>query len=319
MKCASPVSNWHLAARGGVPRFDGRDESADLEQGRQVEIEEGGYLLYDSTPSPLTTQKTLRRSRHRRHRRAANHRMYQQGLEGTIPRERQLLKNVDLSGCACRHCSVSGPGVHRGTDPRKVQRQRQAHRSANMKARRTWPFATAEKENLAGKCRVGLIERHADSALATASSSPVTMQRQRSARSMVVPPSAPGIRSRHPLRPGRSLHGAILQGRIRVDPVNQGTNKFAIVQAEDEIAAIGMVLGARTGTARAPLPRPPAPAFHLMQEFFGLAYLRRSPRRGVRHSAWRPLHRHADAHTTDPTSPCSLLTPAHGDTKHVMI
>ena len=57
---------------------------------------------------------------------------------------------------------------------------------------------------------------------------------------------------------------------LRVDP-ETGEKNFAIVQAEDELAAIGMVIGASWNGARS-FTATSGPGLSLMNEFLGLAY-----------------------------------------------
>src|SRR4026209_787407 len=61
----------------------------------------------------------------------------------------------------------------------------------------------------------------------------------------------------------------------RIDP-ETGKATFAIVQAEDEIASIGMVLGAGWAGARA-MTSTSGPGISLMSEFAGLAYYAEVP------------------------------------------
>src|SRR5260370_24617103 len=63
--------------------------------------------------------------------------------------------------------------------------------------------------------------------------------------------------------------------RYRVDP-QTGERNFAILQAEDELAAVGMVLGASWNGARAFTPTS-GPGISLMNEFVGLAYYAEVP------------------------------------------
>ena len=81
----------------------------------------------------------------------------------------------------------------------------------------------------------------------------------------------------YPITPSTSLAEAFSAHckKFRVDPRDQ-ENKFAIVQAEDEIAAIGMVIGASWNGARA-FTATSGPGISLMQEFFGLAYYAEIP------------------------------------------
>ena len=93
-------------------------------------------------------------------------------------------------------------------------------------------------------------------------------------------------------------------------------NRFAIVQAEDELASIGMVIGAGWNGARA-FTATSGPGISLMQEFLGLAYFAEIPavifdvQRGGP-STGMPTR----------TQQCDLLCCAyasHGDTKHVLL
>jgi 2-oxoglutarate ferredoxin oxidoreductase subunit alpha len=95
-----------------------------------------------------------------------------------------------------------------------------------------------------------------------------------------------------------------------------GKSKFAIVQAEDELASIGMVIGAAWNGARA-FTATSGPGISLMQEFIGLAYFAEIP--AVIFDVQR-----AGPSTGMPTrtQQCDLISCAyasHGDTKHVML
>jgi 2-oxoglutarate ferredoxin oxidoreductase subunit alpha len=100
-----------------------------------------------------------------------------------------------------------------------------------------------------------------------------------------------------------------------VDPAT-GKNKFAILQAEDELASIGMVIGAAWNGARA-FTATSGPGISLMQEFLGLAYFAEIP--AVVFDVQR-----AGPSTGMPTrtqqcdvSFCAYAS--HGDTKHVLL
>src|SRR5271165_2774196 len=81
----------------------------------------------------------------------------------------------------------------------------------------------------------------------------------------------------YPITPSTSLMDAYKAfcERYRTDPVT-GTRNFAVIQAEDELAAIGMVLGAAWNGARAFTPTS-GPGVSLMNEFVGLAYYAEVP------------------------------------------
>lgn len=74
----------------------------------------------------------------------------------------------------------------------------------------------------------------------------------------------------YPITPSTSLIDAIISNRhIRKDP-ETGKNTIAVIQAEDELAAIGMIIGAGWAGARA-MTATSGPGISLMAEFTGLA------------------------------------------------
>ena len=81
----------------------------------------------------------------------------------------------------------------------------------------------------------------------------------------------------YPITPSTSLAEAFERNcaRYRVDKAT-GKKNYAIVQAEDEIAAIGIAVGAGWNGARA-FTATSGPGISLMQEFFGLAYFAEIP------------------------------------------
>ena len=121
----------------------------------------------------------------------------------------------------------------------------------------------------------------------------------------------------YPITPSSSLVEALIGylERHRKDP-ETGRNTFAVVQAEDEIAAIGMVLGANWAGARA-MTATSGPGISLMAEFAGYAYYAEIPAvvwdiQRVGPSTGLPT-RTAQG---DLTLVWSL---SHGDTRHVML
>lgn len=84
------------------------------------------------------------------------------------------------------------------------------------------------------------------------------------------------VTSWYPITPSTSLVDAMMDFRhVRKDP-ETGRDTVAIVQAEDEIAAIGMVIGAGWAGARA-MTATSGPGISLMSEFTGLAYFAEIP------------------------------------------
>ncbi len=121
----------------------------------------------------------------------------------------------------------------------------------------------------------------------------------------------------YPITPSSSLPESLI-GYMRKYRMDKETGKatFAIVQAEDEIAAIGMVIGASWAGARA-MTSTSGPGVSLMSEFAGLAYYAEVP--GVVFDIQR-----VGPSTGLPTRTAQgdLLFTAvnsHGDTRHPML
>src|SRR5204863_4194545 len=120
----------------------------------------------------------------------------------------------------------------------------------------------------------------------------------------------------YPITPSSSLAESVMDyaRRFRMDPTT-GKPTCAIVQAEDELAAAGMVMGAGWAGARA-MTTTSGPGISLMSEFVGLGYYAEVP--GVFFNVQR-----VGPSTGLPTRTAQgdLLTTAilsHGDTQHPM-
>src|SRR3981081_3508866 len=121
----------------------------------------------------------------------------------------------------------------------------------------------------------------------------------------------------YPITPSTSLMDAykMFCDRVRVDP-ETGRKNFAFIQAEDELAAIGMVIGAAWNGTRA-FTATSGPGISLMNEFLGLAYYAEVPAvifdiQRVGPSTGMPT----------PTQQCYLgegAHPPHGNPRHVCL
>ncbi len=81
----------------------------------------------------------------------------------------------------------------------------------------------------------------------------------------------------YPITPATSMPESLTRyAPIYRKPVENGKNTFAIVQAEDELASIGMAIGAGWGGLRS-LTATSGPGISLMSEFIGLAYFAEVP------------------------------------------
>ena len=100
----------------------------------------------------------------------------------------------------------------------------------------------------------------------------------------------------YPITPSSSLPETLI-GYMRKYRMDKETGKatFAIVQAEDEIAALGMVVGAGWAGARA-MTSTSGPGISLMSEFAGLAYYAEMPAVVFDIQRVGPVHGPADAH-----------------------
>ena len=103
----------------------------------------------------------------------------------------------------------------------------------------------------------------------------------------------------YPITPSTSVAEAFEQHANRCASTTiPGQKKFAIIQAEDELAAIGMVIGAAWNGARS-FTATSGPGVSLMSEFLGLAYFAE-----IAAVLWDiqragPFHRHAHAHPAE--------------------
>ncbi len=121
----------------------------------------------------------------------------------------------------------------------------------------------------------------------------------------------------YPITPSTSVPEAFQKycEKFRVDP-NTGRHNFAIVQAEDELASIGMVVGAGWNGARA-FTATSGPGVSLMTEFIGLAYFAEIPVTIVNVQRGGPST--GMPTRTQQSDLLSCAYASHGDTKHVLL
>ncbi len=121
----------------------------------------------------------------------------------------------------------------------------------------------------------------------------------------------------YPITPSSSLAEAFEKycAKLRVDP-ETGKHRYAIVQAEDEIASIGIVTGAGWNGARA-FTATSGPGISLMNEFIGLAYFAEIPvtlvdvQRGGPSTGMPTRTQQSDV--------LFCAHASHGDTNHVLL
>ncbi|HEY8950206.1 MAG TPA: 2-oxoacid:acceptor oxidoreductase subunit alpha [Rhizomicrobium sp.] len=289
--------NW-LGRRGGVDLMVAMNpQTWNKDVG---EIEQGGYLLYDST-KPLTTQKT----RDDITLLGVPLTTLSNQLEDTIPRERQLLKNVIYLGALSSLLGFEASVVEsliKEQFPGKEKLIKLNNRAVEL-------GHNYAEQNLKGVCKLK-VERM------DAVGDRIFIGGNDAAGLGAVYGGAT-VCAWYPITPSTSLAEAFTAHckTFRVDPETK-QNNFAIVQAEDEIAAIGMVIGANWNGARA-FTATSGPGISLMQEFFGLAYYAEVP--AVVFDIQRGGPSTGMPTRTQQSDILLAAYASHGDTKHVLI
>ncbi len=287
----------HLGARGGTDLMVAMNPQTwdkDL-----ASIEPGGYLFYDST-KPLPAAKfrsditvigvPLTAICNR---------------EYTDPRQRQLFKNIIYVGALSALLDMDLTEIEKLVSEQFKGKEKLF--DANVHALhlgRDWALMNID-------CPIGLRLKRSN-----AVGDRVFIEGNSAAALGAVYGGAT-VCAWYPITPSSSLADAFTRhcARLRVDPQSK-KNKVAIVQAEDELASIGIVIGAAWNGARA-FTATSGPGISLMQEFLGLAYFAEIP------SVVFDVQR-AGPSTGMPTrtQQCDIISCAyasHGDTKHVLL
>ena len=121
----------------------------------------------------------------------------------------------------------------------------------------------------------------------------------------------------YPITPSSSLAEAFIKQcqKLRVEPAT-GRSRYAIIQGEDELASVGIAIGAGWNGARA-FTATSGPGISLMTEFIGLAYFAEIPvvlidvQRGGPSTGMPTRTQQSDL--------LSCAYASHGDTKHVLL
>jgi 2-oxoglutarate/2-oxoacid ferredoxin oxidoreductase subunit alpha len=287
----------HLGARGGVDLMVAMNpQTWDKDV---ASIEPGGYLFYDSTkpmpPSKFRDDITVIGVPLT----AICNREY------TDPRQRQLFKNIIYLGALSAMLDMDVAAIEKligeqfkGKDKLIAPNIHALHLGRD--------YATLNLE-----CPIGLRLRKSDGV------GDRIFLEGNSAAALGAVYGGATVCAWYPITPSSSLADAFTRhcGRLRVDPETK-RSKYAIIQAEDELASIGMVVGAAWNGARA-FTATSGPGISLMQEFLGLAYFAEVP--AVVFDVQR-----AGPSTGMPTrtQQCDIISCAyasHGDTKHVLL
>ncbi|OUS15668.1 ferredoxin oxidoreductase [Gammaproteobacteria bacterium 50_400_T64] len=121
----------------------------------------------------------------------------------------------------------------------------------------------------------------------------------------------------YPLTPSTSVIEGFEKyaNRLRIDP-GSGDRRFCVAQAEDELAAIGMVIGASWNGARS-FTATSGPGLSLMSEFLGLAYFAEVP--AVLFDIQRAGPSTGMPTRTQQSDIFAAAYASHGDSKHVLL
>jgi 2-oxoglutarate ferredoxin oxidoreductase subunit alpha len=287
----------HLGARGGIDLMVAMNpQTFDKDV---ASIEPGGYLLYDSTkPIPMARFRDditvigvpLTEICNKTY---------------TDPRQRQLFKNIIYIGALSALIEMDVPAIEKllGEQYKGKEKLLQPNIHA-LHLGRNWAL-----ENL--KCPIGLRLKPAN-----AVGDRIFIEGNSAAALGAVYGGAT-VCAWYPITPSSSLAEAFTRycNRLRIDP-DGNKNKFAIVQAEDELASIGLVIGAAWNGARA-FTATSGPGISLMQEFVGLAYFAEIP--AVIFDVQRAGPSTGMPTRTQQGDLLSCAYASHGDTKHVLL
>jgi 2-oxoglutarate ferredoxin oxidoreductase subunit alpha len=264
-----------------------------------AEIEPGGYLFYDST-------KTLPRSRFREDITVLGIPLTEMcNREYTDARQRQLFKNIMYVGAL-----TALLGIEFGVVEKLIADQYRGKDKligANVNALKLgFDHATA---NL--PCPIGLRVERSDGV------GDKIFINGNDACGLGAVYGGATVAAWYPITPSTSVIEAFSSycRKYRTDPDN-GMARYAIVQAEDELASIGMVIGAAWNGSRA-FTATSGPGISLMQEFFGLAYFAEVP--AVIFDVQRGGPSTGMPTRTQQSDLISCAYASHGDTKHVML
>jgi 2-oxoglutarate/2-oxoacid ferredoxin oxidoreductase subunit alpha len=287
----------YLGARGGVDLMVAMNpQTWDKDV---ASIDPGGYLLYDST-------KPLPKSKFREDIHVIGVPLTQIcNREYSDPRQRQLFRNIIYVGALSALLDIEMSELEKligeqfeGKDKLIAPNIRALHLGRE--------YATANFE-----CPIGLRVRRASAVGAR-----IFVDGNTAAALGCVYGGAT-VAAWYPITPSSSLAEAFsrLCRKYRNDSAT-GKNRYAVIQAEDELASIGIVIGASWNGARA-FTCTSGPGISLMQEFIGLAYFAEIPavifdvQRGGPSTGMPTRTQQADVLT------CAYAS--HGDTRHVLL
>ncbi len=285
-----------LGRRGGVDlmvAMNPQTWDADI-----AEIEPGGYLLYDNS-------KPLPKSKFRDDIQVIGVPLTEIGnATWDDPRQRQLFKNIMYVGVLSALLDMDVPAIE--TLIGEQYKGKEKLLKPNIEALhlgRDWAL-----KHLG--CPIGLTVRAADNV-----GDRIFVEGNAAAALGCVYGGAT-VCAWYPITPSSSLAEAFQKycGKYRLDA--DGNKRYAILQAEDEIASIGMVVGAGWNGARA-FTTTSGPGISLMNEFIGLAYFAEIPATIINVQRGGPSTGMPTRTQQSDVLACAYAS--HGDTKHVLL
>ncbi len=287
----------HLGARGGVdlmiamnPQTFDKDVAA---------IEPGGYLLYDCT-------KPLPAARFRDDINVIGVPLTEIcNKTYSDPRQRQLFKNIIYIGALSGLLDMDVPVIERLLAEQYKGKEKLLPPNVHaLHLGRDWALANIQ-------CPIGLRLKAANNV------GDRIFIEGNSAAALGAVYGGATVCAWYPITPSSSLADAFTAHcrRLRHDPETKKA-RYAIMQAEDELAAIGMVIGAAWNGARA-FTATSGPGFSLMQEFVGLAYFAEIP--AVIFDVQRAGPSTGMPTRTQQGDLINAAYASHGDTKHVLL
>ncbi|MCH7855119.1 MAG: 2-oxoacid:acceptor oxidoreductase subunit alpha [Gemmatimonadetes bacterium] len=220
-------------------------------------------------------------------------------------RERILMKNIAYVGAVAALLSIDLE-VIKGMLEEKFSAKQHLMDSNNVAIRLGYDYATEHFDCLL-PIRLEAMDANRDSVLMTGNM----------AAALGCVYAGATVGAWYPITPATSLMDAFRSfcAELRKDP-ETGKNLYCVIQAEDELAAIGMVLGAGWMGARAFTPTS-GPGISLMNEMLGLAYYAEIP--AVIFDVQRTGPSTGMPTRTQQGDLFTIAFASHGDTKHILM
>ena len=291
------TENSYLGRRGGVDMMVAMNPQTWDED--VASIDPGGYLFYDNT-------KPLPRSKFREDITVIGVPLTEIcNATYTDPRQRQLFKNIVYVGALSALLDIDPSVIE--TLFAEQYKGKERLLDSNVKALhlgRDYALSNVD-------CSIGLKVKRAE-----AVGDKIFIDGNSAAALGLVYGGAT-VCAWYPITPSSSLAESFIKyaQKLRIDP-ETGKSMFASVQAEDELASIGIVIGAGWNGARA-FTATSGPGISLMTEFIGLAYFAEIPatiinvQRGGPSTGMPTRTQQADI--------LSCAYASNGDTKHVLL